>query len=154
MILACSVPASSQTSQADVSDTHGATTLQVHAVGSQIYECKKTDHGSLEWAFREPVATLMAKAKTVGVHFAGPSWRMNDGSLIKGAVVKQAPGTTSSDIPWLELKTTEHAGDGALGNATGIRRVETKGGKLAGTCSPEGSFASVPYEADYVFVKP
>lgn len=154
LIIVCSnSSANSQATQADVSDVHGAATMRMHAVGLQIYECRRTDHDRLEWSFREPIATLMAHGKSVGVHYAGPAWRMSDGSSIKGAVIRQAPGTTSLDIPWLELKTTEHVGEGSLGDVIGIRRIGTKGGINSGPCSLEGSFASVPYEAEYVFVK-
>ncbi len=154
MIMSCNMSAKAQTSQADVSDVRDAATMQVHAVGSQIYECKKSGHDRLEWGFREPVASLIANGKTVGVHYAGPAWRMTDGSSIKGSVIRQATGTTSHDIPWLELKVTEHLGEGMLSNVTDIRRIGTKGGNLSGSCSPEGAFVSVPYEAEYIFVKP
>lgn len=151
IVILCNMPA---ISQGEVSDVHGAVTVKLHAIGVQIYQCKKTDHSALEWAFREPVAALIENGKSVGVHSAGPTWRMNDGSSIKGAVVKQAPGMASLDIPWLELKTTERLGEGMLSGVTGIRRVDTKGGNLSGPCSAEGSFAAVPYEAEYVFIKP
>src|SRR5262245_1646710 len=45
-----------------------------HAEGTQIYECKTAPDGKLAWQFREPVATLLLDGKTVGRHYAGPSW--------------------------------------------------------------------------------
>jgi hypothetical protein len=144
---------SAQTSQSDIADIHGAETLQVKGVGAQIYECRKADQGRLEWVFREPAAALIKDGKTLGVHYAGPTWRMNDGSSIKGVVVKQAQGTTSGDIPWLELNAIDHLGKGALSNVTGVRRIRTTGGKISGSCMNEGSFTSAPYEAEYIFIK-
>ena len=54
--------------------------LTAHAEGMQIYECKAGTDGKLAWAFREPVATLIADDKIVGRHFAGPTWQLSDGS--------------------------------------------------------------------------
>ena len=45
-----------------------------HAVGAQIYECKPGNDGKLAWVFREPIATLLLDDKTVGRHYAGPTW--------------------------------------------------------------------------------
>src|SRR5262245_61673676 len=54
----------------------------IHAEGAQVYECKADAAGKLSWQFREPIATLIADGKTVGRHYAGPSWELTDGSLI------------------------------------------------------------------------
>src|SRR4030081_2646989 len=54
--------------------------LTVHAEGAQVYECKAGNDGKLAWAFREPVATLIADGKTVGRHYAGPNWEYSGGS--------------------------------------------------------------------------
>lgn len=51
----------------------------VHAVGAQVYECQYSPAGKLVWQFREPVATLLVAGKTVGRHYAGPTWEMSDG---------------------------------------------------------------------------
>src|ERR1700745_2429501 len=45
-----------------------------HAEGAQIYECKPGNEGKLAWVFREPIATLLLDDKTVGRHYAGPTW--------------------------------------------------------------------------------
>src|SRR5215471_1601843 len=54
--------------------------LSVHAEGAQVYECKASADGKLAWTFREPIATLLADAKTIGHHYAGPNWEYVDGS--------------------------------------------------------------------------
>ena len=46
--------------------------LSVHAEGAQVYECKLGADGKLGWAFREPIATLLADGKTIGHHYVGP----------------------------------------------------------------------------------
>src|SRR5436309_12776993 len=73
-----------------------------HAEGAQVYECKAGADGKLAWAFREPIATLLAEGKTVGRHYAGPSWENADGSAGVGKAAGNAPGTTPKDIPWLK----------------------------------------------------
>src|SRR5258708_32097872 len=64
-------------------DAPGATEgLRVHAEGAQVYDCKADGPGKLAWAFREPIATLLADGKTVGRHYAGPNWQHSDGSAV------------------------------------------------------------------------
>ena len=49
-------------------------------------------------SFREPIATLLMDGKTVGRHYAGPSWELTDGSAVTGKVAGRAPGSTSKDF--------------------------------------------------------
>src|SRR3954449_10091736 len=56
--------------------------LTLHAEGAQVYDCKAGSDGKSAWAFREPIATLMADGKTVGRHYAGPNWEHVDGSAV------------------------------------------------------------------------
>ena len=86
--------------------------LTLHAEGAQIYECKAGSDGKLAWAFREPIATLLADGKTVGRHYAGPNWEHSDGSAVVGKAIGNAPGTTANDIPWLKLEVTSRRGSG------------------------------------------
>src|SRR6266704_6058277 len=78
-----------------------AVVLTVHAEGAQVYECKAGADGKLAWAFREPIATLLAGGKTIGRHYAGPNWEHADGSAVVGKATGNAPGATANDIPWL-----------------------------------------------------
>lgn len=151
--LAC-VPARADDDQAAIAAATGAVVKRVHAVGAQIYECKADGHAGLAWTFREPIATLIADGKTVGRHFAGPSWEMADGSLVVGKVVGKAPGTTPNDIPWLKLDAVQHQGGGILGEVTTVQRLGTVGGNRAGVCPSEGALIAEPYTADYVFSRP
>src|SRR5712675_3716906 len=72
--------------------------LSVHAEGAQVYECKAGADGKPSWAFREPIATLLADGKTVGRHYAGPTWEHSDGSAVVGKAVGSVPGAAPSDI--------------------------------------------------------
>jgi Protein of unknown function (DUF3455) len=130
-----------------------ATVLAVHAEGAQVYECKAGTDGKTSWAFREPIATLMADGKTVGRHYAGPNWEHNDGSAVVGKAVGNAPGATANDIPWLKLEVISKRGSGVLSSVTTVQRINTQGGKLEGACDKAGATRSVPYSADYVFLR-
>jgi hypothetical protein len=127
--------------------------LTLHAEGAQIYECKAGSDGKLAWAFREPIASLMESGKTVGRHYAGPNWEHADGSAVTGKAIGNAPGATANDIPWLKLEVTAHRGTGILAPVSTVQRINTEGGKLDGACEKAGSFRSVPYDADYVFLR-
>ncbi|XUM20237.1 DUF3455 domain-containing protein [Bradyrhizobium oligotrophicum S58] len=128
--------------------------LTLHAEGAQVYDCKTDKDGKLAWTFREPIATLLADGKTVGRHYAGPSWEHQDGSIVGGRVQGTAVGATDNDIPWLKLEVISHRGaKGVLSDVTTVQRINTAGGKLAGTCDTAGQFRSIAYSADYVFLK-
>ena len=127
--------------------------LSVHAEGAQVYECKAGADGKPMWSFREPIATLLVDGKTVGRHYAGPSWEHSDGSAVVGKVSASAPGTTANDIPWLKLDVTSRRGSGVFADVTTVQRLNTKGGKREGACDAVGSFVSEPYSADYVFLR-
>jgi hypothetical protein len=127
-------------------------TLQAHAVGAQIYECKPDKDGQLTWQFREPIASLMRDGKTIGRHYAGPRWEVQ-GSIIQGKIVGEAPGATDKDIPWLKLSISDSIGDpdGPLEEVTTIQRINTRGGKREGPCDKAGDLVAEPYTADYIF---
>ena len=127
--------------------------LSVHAEGAQVYECKAGTDGKLAWAFREPIATLFSDGKTIGRHYAGPNWEHADGSAVVGKAIGNAPGATSSDIPWLKLEVASRRGSGVLTPVTTVQRINTHGGKLEGACDKAGEFSSAPYSAEYVFLK-
>jgi len=127
--------------------------VTVHAQGAQIYECKADATGALAWQFREPVATLLLDGKSIGRHYAGPTWELVDGGAVVGRVAARAPGATESDIPVLKLAVTTNRGTGQLAAVTTILRLDTRGGVADGPCSTAGRFLSVPYAADYAFLR-
>jgi len=127
--------------------------MTMHAEGAQVYECKADASGQRTWQFREPIATLFLDGKTSGRHYAGPSWEHIDGSAVVGKVVARAPGRTRNDIPWLKLEVTERRGNGALSGVTTVQRISTQGGVAEGACDQAGAYLSVPYSAEYVFLR-
>ena len=120
------------------------------ARGVQIYECRDR-----AWVLVAPEATLQdAQGRVVGIHGAGPTWQLADGSRVRGSVQARVDAPGGRDIPWLLL--TAHAEPSAQGSLTGIshiQRLNTRGGLApAGACVNQQS-ARVPYTADYLFFR-
>jgi hypothetical protein len=46
----------------------------------------------------------------------------------------------------------EHRGNGILSAATFVEHINAKGGLAQGTCE-SGDYSSVPYSADYLFLR-
>jgi hypothetical protein len=134
-------------------DAKGAlVVLETHAVGAQVYECKPNAQGARTWAFREPIATLIRDGKTIGRHYAGPTWEI-EGSVVVGKPKARAPGASARDISWLKLTIAEKRGDGLLKDVTTVQRINTSGGMLEGACKTLGETIAEPYAADYRFLK-
>src|SRR6478736_6136752 len=72
--------------------------------------------------------------KTIGRHYAGPSWEHSDGSAVAAKVSASAPGATANDIAWLKLDVTSRRGSGILADITTVQRINTHGGKRDGAC--------------------
>ena len=151
--LAALAPARGQTLPAAIAAPGETVVATWHAEGAQVYECKAGADGKLAWTFREPIAALLADGKTVGRHYAGPSWENADGSAVVGKAAGNAPGTTPKDIPWLKLEVVASRGSGALSGVTTVQRINTVGGRHDGACEKAGAFFSAPYAADYVFLR-
>ncbi len=131
--------------------------LQVHAKGDQIYTCN-ADGAKFAWTLKGPDAQLYdAHGKPFGKHFAGPSWKANDGSQITGKAAANAPSPDASSIPWLLVTVVSHSGEGVLARVTSVQRLNTKGGK-APTSGCDSAHAGrevrAHYTADYVFFAP
>lgn len=146
--------ARAEPSRDDIAAPAGTIVMTLHAVGAQIYECKVDPRGDLLWMFREPLASLIVDGKTVGRHFAGPTWEMADGSRVIGKVVAQAAAASTSAIPWLKLDVSDRKGSGDLDGVTTVQRVGTVGGRKSGPCPAAGELLAEPYAADYVFSRP
>ena len=127
--------------------------LTLHAEGAQIYECKADETGKLNWVLREPTAALMLDGKTIGRHYAGPNWELNDGSAVVGKALANAPGASDRDIPLLKIEVVSARGSGQLTGITTVQRINTVGGKPDAPCTKAGDYLSAPYAADYVFLK-
>jgi hypothetical protein len=131
--------------------------LVAHASGSQIYTCKGAD-GKFSWTLKAPDAELHDQGgQVIGSHFAGPSWKLTDGSAVTGKATAHADSPDPDSIPWLLVTVTGHSGNGQLDNVTTIQRIHTLGGKAPA----EGCDAAHPdaetkssYTADYYFYAP
>jgi Protein of unknown function (DUF3455) len=132
--------------------------LLAHASGSQIYTCQAAADGKFTWTLKAPDAELKdQKGKVIGSHFAGPTWKLNDGSEVTGKAAAHVDSPDAGSIPWLLVTAVGHSGQGVLTNVTTIQRVHTHGGKPPA----EGCDASHPsaetkssYTADYYFYAP
>jgi len=94
-------------------------------VQALIYECATDASGTNRRRFREPIAALLVSGRTIGRHFAGPSWQLTDGSLAAGRVAgarqPKGPGECLptepgryrfGKAPWLQVGPT--AGGGGM----------------------------------------
>ena len=131
--------------------------LRVHAQGDQIYSCAPNG-AQFSWTLKAPDAQLYDKdGKPFGRHFAGPSWKADDGSQVTGKAAANVPSPDANSIPWLLVKVVSHSGEGVLAQVTSIQRINTNGGKApASGCDTThaGQELRVPYSADYVFFAP
>ena len=106
---------------------------------------------------RDPAANLYNKhGKQVGTHFAGPTWKYNDGSSVLGAKVAGVTATPGS-IDWLLIKevstTTGADGGDKLTDVTYVQRLNTSGGLAPAGACVTATTASIAYSADYYFYR-
>jgi hypothetical protein len=133
--------------------------FQAHASGAQIYVCQQGADGQSQWTLKAPDAQLHdQKGAVVGHHYAGPTWKHNDGSEVTGKASAKADSPDPDSIPWLLITATGHSGSGVFAQVTSIQRIHTKGGHApaAASCdsSKLGTEAKIPYTADYYFYAP
>jgi hypothetical protein len=125
-------------------------TLQLAAAGegSQVYTCSDG-----HWTLKAPDAKLLDEhGQVIGTHFAGPTWRLTDGSEVKGKVIASRPASGGASVPSLLLQAVPGSGTGKLANVTYIGRTETHGG-AADTKPCASGEARVPYTANYSFYR-
>ena len=132
--------------------------LEAHATGWQIYVCQAGADQKLGWVFKAPEADLHnASGETIGSHYAGPAWKLTDGSEVTGKVVARQDAPDVDSIPWLLLSATGHTGSGTLTRVTTIQRLHTKSGQPPQNgcdASHSGTESKRPYSADYYFYAP
>jgi hypothetical protein len=128
--------------------------LTVTGKGVQIYICRQSAAES-QWIFQAPEAILTdASGKPIGTHGAGPIWKSNDGSTVKGELFQKSPSPDASSIPWLLLKAVSPSGSGIMTRVEFIRRSDTHGGGAPATgCDAQhlNTLLRVPYTATYTF---
>ena len=133
--------------------------LKASASGSQIYICQAGADQKLSWVLKAPEAELFdGHRKSIGRHYAGPTWKLNDGSEVTGKAIARQDATDADSIPWLLLTVTGHSEGGTLSRVSTIQRIHTKGGQppQASSCaeSKRGTETRSPYSADYYFYAP
>jgi hypothetical protein len=148
--------AAARADQAAVAPPEGsAPVLELVADGVQIYTCDAKE-GGFDWSFKAPEANLFDKqGRQVGTHFAGPTWKIDDGSEVVGEVVAKSDAPEPGAIQWLLLRAKSHQGSGALSTVAYIRRTETKGGLAPSTgcdASHKSQQARMRYSATYQFL--
>jgi Protein of unknown function (DUF3455) len=152
VVMLSTVVASAQNPTEPPSSQHAI--LTVTGKGVQIYVCKQSAT-SPQWVFQAPEATLIdASGKNIGTHGAGPIWKSNDGSTVKGDLLQKSASSDPNAIPWLLLKAASPTGSGLMSKVEFIRRSDTQGGNAPGTgCDADHLAAAVrvPYSATYTF---
>jgi FtsP/CotA-like multicopper oxidase with cupredoxin domain len=120
--------------------------LEAKGDGAQVYAC--TDS---HWVLKAPDAKLLdAQGQVIGTHFAGPTWRLTDGSEVKGKVIASQPAPDGKSIPWLLLGAVPGSQSGKFTPVAYIRRTETNGGAAPKEPCTSGELP-VPYTAKYSF---
>jgi len=133
--------------------------LYVHASGSQIYVCQPGADGKLAWSLKAPDAELYdQRGAVVGRHYAGPTWKDNDGSEVSGKAAASIESPDPNSIPWLLVTATGHSGEGVLTRVTRIQRINTKGGMPPPAADCDTAKRTLEskseYSADYYFYAP
>src|SRR5882724_3144349 len=128
--------------------------LTVTGKGVQIYTCQQSPTGP-QWALKAPEAALIdASGNPLGTHGAGPIWKSNDGSTVKGELLQKSASPEATSIPWLLLKGVNPSGSGIMTHVEFIRRSDTHGGAAPTTgCDAQhlNAVSRVPYTATYTF---
>src|ERR1700751_290889 len=120
--------------------------LEAKSEGAQVYTCTNS-----QWILKAPDAKLLdASGQVIGAHFAGPTWRLNDGSEVKGKAIASQAAPDGKSIPWLLLGAIPGTGSGKFAGVTYIRRTETTGGAAPKEACTTGELP-VPYAAKYSF---
>lgn len=127
--------------------------LEAKGSGVQIYACTRTEVG-FKWTLKGPDAKLLdADGKEIGTHFAGPTWKLADGSQVQGELMASQPSPEAGSVPWLLLRAK--AATGTFAGVVYIRRTETHGGVAPATgCQSPADLETtvrIPYSATYSF---
>jgi len=129
--------------------------LAARGEGAQIYKCGQAQ-GGYNWVLTGPDARLLNDTgQQIGIHFAGPAWKLTDGSQVIGELVGSKASGDAHAVAWLLLRTKSGSATGKLSDVTYIRRTETHGGladpSSCSTAGDGGKTARIPYSATYTF---
>jgi hypothetical protein len=119
--------------------------LKAQGKGDQIYGCVEGN-----WMLIGPDAKLFnERGNVIGRHYAGPTWQLNDGSLVGGKAISKTAPSDAQSVPWLLLKAS--SGTGKFKAVTFIQRLDTRGGAAPSTPCKGKVELRVPYTANYLF---
>jgi hypothetical protein len=129
--------------------------LQTKGEGDQIYTCMVSDAGP-KWVLEKPDARLIdSSGNAIGSHFAGPTWKLNDGSAVQGELIASRPSKDADSVPWLLLRAKPGTATGRLAKIAFIRRTDTHGGVAPRSgcegMQDVGKTVRVPYTATYSY---
>ena len=120
--------------------------LEARGEGAQVYTC--TDS---HWVLKAPDAKLLdANGQVIGRHFAGPTWRLTDGSEVKGRLIASQAAPDGKSIAWLLVGAVPGSGTGKFAAVAYIRRTDTSGGAAPKEACTGGDLP-VQYAAKYAF---
>jgi hypothetical protein len=130
--------------------------LEATGKGAQVYSCAATPDSGFKWILKGPDAKLFDSARIeIGLHFAGPTWKLTDGSQVEGEPVANRPAAEAGAVPWLLLRAKAGTATGKLAGVAFIQRTQTHGGVAPATgCNRAvdvGKTARVNYSATYSF---
>jgi hypothetical protein len=153
---AVALPAQAQQAPASIETPAGArVVLQAKGAGAQIYACMATATG-IQWKLQGPDAKLLdAAGQQIGAHFAGPTWKLDDGSQVVGELMASQPAPEAGSVAWLLLRAKPGSATGKLADVAYVRRTDTHGGvpdkNACLSARDAGKTARVPYTATYTF---
>ncbi|MGA7567814.1 MAG: DUF3455 domain-containing protein [Terriglobales bacterium] len=149
-------PARPNTPEALKAPANEEVILATHGTGVQIYVCRAGMGQNPAWVLKAPDANLTDEAGNKVIHhFAGPTWKDVDGSVVTGKVITKLDAPDHDAVPWLLLSAASHTGEGILARVTTIQRIHTHGGlpPKAGECnaSSNGREVRSAYSTEYYF---
>jgi Protein of unknown function (DUF3455) len=129
--------------------------LAMRGEGVQVYACSPTQSG-FQWALKGPDARLFdSSGKQVGTHFAGPTWRLDDGGSVQGELMASQAAPEPGAVAWLLLRARSGTAAGSLASVAYIRRTKTSGGvadnSACRSADDVGKMVRVAYSATYSF---
>lgn len=129
--------------------------FHAYAVGYQVYVATETAPGVLKWILKAPEAVMFDNdGNVIGIHYGGPTWETESGSLVKAARVNGVTVDPTA-VQWLLLKATVSSGPGVLDGTTFVQRVNTVGGLAPASAAGAqiGDELRIPYTTEYYFYR-
>ena len=146
VVAVCTAAFAQQVAQSIEAPPGARLLLEARGEGAQVYTCTNS-----KWILKAPDAKLLdASGRVIGTHFAGPTWRLGDGSEVKGKMIASQPAPDGKSIPWLLVGAVPGSGSGKFAAVAYIRRTETNGGAAPKEACTSGELP-VAYAAKYSF---